>query len=70
MTHTFHNLETLPPPQGRYSQAIEVRPGARYPFIAGQVGMTADGTIPDSFEEQCRQIYATSSRCWRMPTWT
>jgi enamine deaminase RidA (YjgF/YER057c/UK114 family) len=57
MAHTFHNPASLPPPQGRYSQAVEVRPGARYLFISGQVGMTADGIIPPTFDEQCRQIY-------------
>ena len=57
MTHTLHNPNTLPPPQGRYSQAVEVRPGARYLFIAGQIGVTPDGTVLPTFEEQCHQIY-------------
>jgi enamine deaminase RidA (YjgF/YER057c/UK114 family) len=57
MAHTFHNPASLPPPQGRYSQAVEVRPGARYLFISGQVGMTAAGIIPPSFDEQCHLIY-------------
>lgn len=57
MTHTLHNPNTVAPPQGRYSQAVEVRPGARYLFIAGQIGVAPDGTLLETFEEQCHQIY-------------
>lgn len=57
MTHTAHNPPTLPPPQGRYSQAIEVRPCARYLFIAGQVGMTVEGVVPAGFDAQCHLVY-------------
>lgn len=57
MTHTLHNPNIVAPPQGRYSQAVEVRPGARYLFIAGQIGVAPDGTVLPTFEEQCHQIY-------------
>jgi 2-iminobutanoate/2-iminopropanoate deaminase len=35
-----------PKPFSNYSQAVEVRAGARLLHISGQVGMTVDGTIP------------------------
>ena len=57
MTHVTHNPQTVPPPQGRYAQAVEVRPGARYLFISGQVGMKPDGTVPTDFNDQCHVAY-------------
>ncbi len=35
-----------PKPFSNYSQGIEVDAGARYVFVAGQVGATASGDIP------------------------
>ena len=35
-----------PKPFSSYSLGIEVDPGARYVFVAGQVGATASGDIP------------------------
>src|SRR3954462_2671568 len=57
MTHVTHNPPTVPPPQGRYAQAVEVRPDARYLFISGQVGMKPDGTVPTDFNDQCHVAY-------------
>ena len=37
---------------GAYSDAVEVEPGLRWLAISGTPGMTADGTVPESFEEQ------------------
>ena len=37
---------------GAYSDAVEVAPGLRWLAISGTPGMTADGVVPDSFEEQ------------------
>lgn len=49
--------ESAPAPIGPYNQAIEVT-GARMLFISGQIGMTADGTMPDDIEAQARQVCA------------
>jgi 2-iminobutanoate/2-iminopropanoate deaminase len=57
MAHTYHNPDDVPQPVARYSQAVEVRPGARYLFLSGQVGIAADGSTPTTFEEQCHLIY-------------
>ncbi len=39
-----HNPAEIAPPVGAYSHAIEVPTGARTLHIAGQVGITPDGT--------------------------
>ncbi|MHB8645198.1 MAG: RidA family protein [Thermomicrobiales bacterium] len=42
---------------GKYSDAIEVGPGARWLFLAGTPGIRPDGTLPASFEEQAEQAW-------------
>lgn len=37
-----------PKPFSNYSQAVEVRSGARLLHVSGQVGLDLDGTIPDN----------------------
>ena len=52
------NPKTIaPPPEGRYSHSIEVPPNARWLYLAGQVGITPNGTILESLEEQDDQIW-------------
>lgn len=47
--------DLAPKPFSNYAQAVEVAPGARHLFIAGQVGADpSSGKIPDSAEEQHR----------------
>ena len=43
---------------GGYSQALEIQPGARLLFTAGQVGMAPDGTTADGFAAQADQTWA------------
>lgn len=57
MPHTRHNPASVPPPQGSYTQALEVQSGARLLFISGQVGIAPDGGVPSTFDDQCRLIY-------------
>jgi len=42
------------PPAATYAQAMEVVGASRLLFISGQIPVTADGEVPDSFEEQSR----------------
>ena len=42
---------------GKYSDAVEVAPGARWLALSGTPGMTPDGTIPVSFEEEAAQAW-------------
>jgi len=44
--------ETIAPPQGAYSHAVEVAEGSRIAFISGQVGIDEDGGIPADFRAQ------------------
>lgn len=41
------NPETIHPPLGRYVHQIEVSGESRMLFLAGQVGIALDGTVPD-----------------------
>ena len=43
---------------GGYSQALEIQPGARLLFTAGQVGVAPDGTTADGFAAQADQTWA------------
>ena len=46
--------DAAPRPFSNYAQAVEVAPGTRHLFIAGQVGADPTGQIPGSPEEQHR----------------
>ena len=60
MAIEIRNTPGLVGPFGAYSHACEVSAGARILYLAGQVGVRADGSIPDGVEEQaevaCRNI--------------
>jgi len=43
---------TMTPPAANYSHVAEVPAGARTVFLAGQVGIAADGSIPEDAGEQ------------------
>lgn len=47
---------------GKYSDAIEAREAARWFALSGTPGMRADGTIPESFEEQAEQAWVNVLR--------
>jgi 2-iminobutanoate/2-iminopropanoate deaminase len=49
---TRRNPDTMHPPLAAYSHQIELSGSQRLLFIAGQVGMTPDGDIPDDPFEQ------------------
>ena len=54
---TTRNPETVAPPGGLYSHSVEIPPNARWLYLAGQIGVKPDGTIPESLEEQDEQIW-------------
>ena len=43
---------------GPYSHAVEVPEGSRLLYISGEVGVLADGTVPEGIEAQ-------AEACWR-----
>ncbi|HEY0940250.1 MAG TPA: RidA family protein [Steroidobacter sp.] len=51
----IHNPNGVP---AVYSDGIEIAPGARTLYVAGQVGIAADKTIPDDIGSQTRQLFA------------
>jgi len=50
--------DLAPKPLSNYAQAIEIAPGARHLFVAGQVGADNSGKIPESPEEQHRVAWS------------
>jgi 2-iminobutanoate/2-iminopropanoate deaminase len=51
------NAATAPQPFG-YAQVCEVSGAQRLAFISGQIPQAVDGTVPDTFEAQCRLVWA------------
>jgi enamine deaminase RidA (YjgF/YER057c/UK114 family) len=49
---TSRNPETIAAPVGRYVHQIEIENPAKLLFIAGQVGMRPDGSVPEDAVEQ------------------
>jgi enamine deaminase RidA (YjgF/YER057c/UK114 family) len=52
------NPETIAAPQGPYNHAVEIPEGARVTFLSGQVGVDADGNLPDDFRSQAENAFA------------
>lgn len=54
----FVKSDTLPPSPG-YSQAVEIRPGARIIFVAGQVALDHSGKLvgEGDFRAQATQVF-------------
>ncbi len=52
------NAPDAPQPLGGYAQAMEVTNAARILYISGQIPVTADGSVPESFEDQARLCWA------------
>jgi 2-iminobutanoate/2-iminopropanoate deaminase len=50
--------DAAPKPFSNYAQAIEIAPGARHLFVAGQVGADPSGKIAENAEEQHRLAWA------------
>ncbi len=49
---------TLHPPFARYAHGVAVPAGARLAFCSGQLGIAADGTVPEGAEEQAALCFA------------
>ncbi len=57
---TYSSPAALGAPLGQYSQMTRVKGASEYLYVAGQVGMTKDGKIGQSFEEQCAIVFANT----------
>ena len=60
---TFLNPSGVHTPVGPYSHTAVVPAGAELVFVAGQVGIRSDGTVPVSFAEQAEQTFTNLSAC-------
>lgn len=52
---TVRNLPGRTPPQF-YSHGVEVKTPGRMLFVSGQVAIRDDGSVPESIEDQTRQV--------------
>ena len=52
MAHKRTNPPGVRPPGGNYTHSVEVAPGARWLYVAGQTGVDPDGNVPDGIEAQ------------------
>ena len=51
------NAANAPQPFG-YAQVCEVSDVTRWAFVSGQIPQSVDGVVPETFEAQCRQVWA------------
>ncbi len=50
------------PPQAAYSHGVEIPPGTRFLYVAGQVGMDPQGKTPEDFESEADNAFANVVR--------
>lgn len=58
----FNNPSTVAAPVGAYSHAGWAKAGSDVLFIAGQVGLRPDGTLPETLVEQADEAFANIAR--------
>lgn len=61
-TNARFSPDSVVPPFGRYSHAVEVSPRARTLHISGQVGAEQDGTLPPDAASQTALIFDNIDR--------
>ena len=52
------NPASIVPPFARYSHGMEVPPGRRLAFCSGQLGIAAEGTVPEDVRAQADLCFA------------
>lgn len=58
MSNRAFNPDTVAAPLGAYTHGIEIPEGARITFISGQVGVDAQGNLPEDFRAQAENAFA------------
>jgi enamine deaminase RidA (YjgF/YER057c/UK114 family) len=56
MTNRFINPPTIAKPPG-YTHVVEITGPSRIVYIAGQLGFTVDGKLPEDFRGQTKQAF-------------
>ncbi|RFZ88841.1 RidA family protein [Shinella sp. WSJ-2] len=51
------NAKNAPAPRGGYSQAVKLTDFKTLLFISGQIPVSGDDTVPESFEDQARLVW-------------
>jgi enamine deaminase RidA (YjgF/YER057c/UK114 family) len=54
---TRHNPTAIAPPLGAYSNGVSAPAGGRWLYVAGQVGVAPDGSLPSSIAAQAEQAW-------------
>jgi enamine deaminase RidA (YjgF/YER057c/UK114 family) len=60
---TFRNPSDVHAPVGPYSHTAVVPAGTELIFVAGQVGMRPDGSVPTAFAEQAELTFQNLRSC-------
>lgn len=62
--HAF-NPENVPKPPPSYDQVCitPIHPTSKLITLAGQTGLQQDGTVPEDFDQQARNAYASIHNC-------
>jgi enamine deaminase RidA (YjgF/YER057c/UK114 family) len=60
---TFLNPGDVHAPVGPYSHTVVVPAGTELIFVAGQVGMCLDGSVPPAFAEQAELVFHNLRAC-------
>jgi enamine deaminase RidA (YjgF/YER057c/UK114 family) len=63
VTTKFVNPRDVHAPVGPYSHTAVVPAGTELVFIAGQVGMRADGSVPSAFADQAEATFENLRAC-------
>lgn len=51
------NPNAIHPPFAKYAHGVEIAAGSRMVFCSGQLGIGADGAVPDDVESQARLCF-------------
>jgi 2-iminobutanoate/2-iminopropanoate deaminase len=57
MSPIFHNPKTVAEAAGGYSHGVEISKAGKLLFISGQIPARPDGTVPETFSEQCETAW-------------
>ncbi|MCC6706567.1 MAG: RidA family protein [Gammaproteobacteria bacterium] len=63
MLEKFNPPGIVTPFNNAYHHAVVIPPNARILYIAGQVGIRQDGSLPDTLEGQAEQAWANVMAC-------
>ena len=55
--------DAVPKPYGRYRQVVAVPCAGKLAFVSGQLGVDADGLVPESVSDQARLAFAHIDAC-------